>query len=579
VVRASRLHVPRASRLDAMQARRPHHNQVPIVSLPTAEPQPGEAGIEECGFLVESGRQYELSRAAGVENRMSSHRMHDPERHTACAGYIVRHRACACCLVAVSGLLFVLAGCTGRQSRQEDSSQPLAGVRLRLAVVGDPAMAAAVRELQGEWNAQTGAEVEVVEAEEKAVEDAASADGLPGDAIVCPSHMLGPWAEKKLLAPVPEKLLRGNADWTDIFDQVRHREANWGSETLAIPFGSPLLVVYYRADLLKDLRRQPPQTWAEYQELAEKLQQALRRKNGGLKDGARGKTPLPAALGTIEPLGPGWAGLMLLARAAPYAQHRDNYSTLFDINTMEPLIAGPPFVRALTELVAAAKTGPNEQLQFDPGATRTAFWQGQCGMAISWPTAAGETPASAAGVAVGFAELPGSPQVYDVGSKGWNTRGGDEPESSIPLWGAAGRIGVVPAGAERQEAAFRLLVWLSCQQSARVCAASPATTIFRQSQTSSPKRWVEPCVPATAADAYADLVKQMMRRQQGMAGPGIPGRAEYLAALDAAVQSAVRGQQSPAEALTRAAQQWKKITAGLGLERQKAAYLRSLGLE
>ena len=71
--------------------------------------------------------------------------------------------------------------------------------------------------------------------------------------------------------------------------------------------------------------------------------------------------------GTIEPLAPGWAGLVLLARAAPYAKHRDNYSALFDIETMEPLVAGPPFVQALEELVAAAKLGPGRSVQLRSG--------------------------------------------------------------------------------------------------------------------------------------------------------------------------------------------------------------------
>ena len=62
--------------------------------------------------------------------------------------------------------------------------------------------------------------------------------------------------------------------------------------------------------------------------------------------------------GTVEPLARGWAGLVLLARAAAYAKERDNYTTLFDEKTLEPAIAGPPFVRALEELVAAAKLGP-----------------------------------------------------------------------------------------------------------------------------------------------------------------------------------------------------------------------------
>ena len=48
--------------------------------------------------------------------------------------------------------------------RKAETGKPLAGVKLRLVVVDDPAIATAVRGLRDEWNAQTGAEVEVIEA-------------------------------------------------------------------------------------------------------------------------------------------------------------------------------------------------------------------------------------------------------------------------------------------------------------------------------------------------------------------------------------------------------------------------------
>ena len=59
----------------------------------------------------------------------------------------------------------------------------------------------------------------------------------------------------------------------------------------------------------------------------------------------------------------------------------------------------------------------------------------------------------------------------------------------------------------------------------------------------------------------------------------MPGRADYLAALDEAVQAAVRGKQTPAEALKAAAERWREINQRLGVEQQKAAYLHSLGLQ
>ena len=90
----------------------------------------------------------------------------------------------------------------------------------------------------------------------------------------------------------------------------------------------------------------------------------------------------------IEPLGKGWAAAMLLGRVAAYTAHRENDSTLFHIETMQPLIDKPPFVRALKELIAASALGPAEATGYDPAAVRRAFWEGKCGLAVTWPTAA-----------------------------------------------------------------------------------------------------------------------------------------------------------------------------------------------
>ena len=469
---------------------------------------------------------------------------------------------------------FLLPGCgTSPPPDSQPAALPLAGTKLRLMVAEDPAIAAAVRQLKDEWNAQTGSELDVREMTER---ELVAAESLPGDAVICPSHVLGALAERHLLAPVPKALCHEDAGpWSDVFDLLRLHEASWAGQPLAVPFGSPVLCCYYRADLLEKLGRRPPQTWTEYLELAKLLNQ-----------------PRPAAggarFGAIEPLGPGWAGLVLLAHAAPYAKHADNYSTLFDIETMEPLVAGPPFVRALEELVQAARSGPAVQLDYDPAAVRAAFWKGQCGMALTWPTAArGASSPQAASIAsqppggtfqIGFAELPGTTEVYNHGARAWSAR----PEGSdlqVPLLGLAGRIGVVGAATDASDAAFQLLFWLSgTQLSPRVCAVSPATTLFRRTQGDAPQEWVEKPVSASAADAYAKATQQTLRRGQLLLAPRLPGRGEYLDALDEAVRSAARGVRSPAEALAGAAARWREITNKRGLERQKAAYQHSLGL-
>ena len=102
---------------------------------------------------------------------------------------------------------------------------------------------------------------------------------------------------------------------------------------------------YYRADLLEKLHRKPPRTWKEYEELARLLRE----------EGAKSGEEVAGEIRDGRALGPRLGGACLLARAAAYAKERDNYTTLFDEKTLEPAIAGPPFVRALEELVAATK--------------------------------------------------------------------------------------------------------------------------------------------------------------------------------------------------------------------------------
>lgn len=479
-------------------------------------------------------------------------------------------------------LLLFLSGCPQPDSStdKKPTQKPFEGVKLQLLVVDDPELSSAIDRLaRDEWTAQTGAELVIIQTTEKNLADAAS---LSVDAVICPSHMLGSLAERSLLAPVPLKMLR-SPQWGEVFELLRLREAAWGNKIIAVPFGSPVFCCYYRADLLEKLGRKPPQTWTEYEELAKLLAEKGKEERGEGTDN-------PYWSGTIEPLAPGWAGLTLLARAASYAKHRDNFSTLFNIDTMEPMVAGPPFVQALEDLVAAAKFGPADPLKYDPTTARQAFWQGCCGLALTWPTAAdpskqedreqkaAETPAASA-INVGFVELPGSPRVFNLSGRVWDNRSEDD-QSRVPLVSVAGRLGVVSKASPQIEAAFQLLLWLSDDRmSPTICTASPTTTLFRQSHLKSPKPWVEKPISPTASFQYADATAAALRHEQWLGALRMPGRAEYLGALDTAVAAAIRGEKSPMDALIEAEAQWRKITEQLGVDQQKAAYHHSLGLE
>ncbi len=470
--------------------------------------------------------------------------------------------------------LFIVAGCGGIGSDESHPPQPrpLAGISLKLTIIGDPALAAAVGRLRGEWNLQTGADFQVLPVTESKI---SQPEPFQADAVIGPSYLVGLAAEQGRIAPLSEEQLHNTSgNWSDVFELVRRHEVAWGAKTWAVPFGSPVFVCYCRADLLDKLDRQPPQTWGEYLELARLLaDRKILGKDGLAKNHAWS--------GTVEPLDSGWAGLVLLAHAAPSAKHRDNYSTLFRIDTMEPLVAGPPFVKALEELVAAAKFGPSDALDFDPDAARNAFWQGRCGLALSWPTAASAIPSDSTrkGLRVVFSELPGAARAYNVGNQKWEERTEDQ-DPHVPLLGVTGRIGAVCSVSSHASAALELLSWLSASPADEPAStASSATTLYRRAQLKSAKNWVEKPVSPAAASQYAAIAETTLRRSQWLMALRIPGRDEYLAALDHAVRQAVQSKQSPEEALRQAAAKWRELTARLGRERQRSAYLRSLELE
>ncbi len=214
--------------------------------------------------------------------------------------------------------------------------------------------------------------------------------------------------------------------------------------------------------------------------------------------------------GTLEPLADGWGAKLLLARAAAYAKHRDNFSTLFNIETFKPLVAGPPFVRALEELVAANRGVPPDA-RLDVAGVRTAFFAGQSAMALTWPTAAGR---GEVGVKVGFAELPGGTQMFNFASDRWDERTADE-SIHVPIVPLDGRLGVVLKGSEHETAALGLLTWLAGEKwGTRVSSASVATTLYRRSQLKEVAEWVEPDLERGAAREYAKVVADGSHRDR-----------------------------------------------------------------
>ena len=481
----------------------------------------------------------------------------------------------------ISTCLALVVGCNsdnpsgagkGAATEQE---LPWKGVKLRVLVVEDDRLAEAVGRLRAEWRGTTGADLEVAELSQADLLEGKLPDA---DALIYPAYELGVLVERDLLRPLPDgELSNPEVAWEEIFEAEKTHDASWAATIYAFPFGSPTLVCCYRKDLLEKLDRQPPSTWSEYEELAALL--ADRDKLGDAAPAA----DLPWS-GTMEPLGPGWAGLTLLARAASYAKHRNHFSTLFDMESMDPLIAGPPFVRALDELLAVKSYMPAEAIEASHEQVHEAFLTGRCGMAITWTSpafaASGDQPAKeeAKELDIGFIELPGSRQAFNPKTNQWDARR-EEEASHVAFVGLSGRIGSVTKQSSQPVAAFELLGWLSGPQwSRRVSTATSETTLFRRSHLKASHEWTDPRIGALAALNYAEVVERALGSADFFGAPRLAGRDRYLAALDEAVRAAATGKQTSQAALEDAAGKWRDITAELGLDEQRAAYRRSLGL-
>ena len=282
---------------------------------------------------------------------------------------------------------------------------------------------------------------------------------------------------------------------------------------------------------------------------------------------------------TLEPLSDGWAARMLLARAAAYARHPNQYSTLFQFTTMKPWIDQPPFVRALEELVRDLRGLPDDARAMSPDEIIHSLLAGETAMAITWPSSARSPVATVADQATfAIVPLPGAAEVYQMSDQTWQPRT-DPQTRSVPLLGVAGRMGAMARRASSPAAAQNFLLWVTrAEASVRISSSSTATTLFRSTHTARPQAWVESALAPTARQ-FTDALVTNQRQSDVLMMPRVPAQDRYVSALDQAVRASVLGHVEPTTALRQVAEQWAQLTDELGRDAQRTAYEASLGLE
>ncbi|MCC6494190.1 MAG: hypothetical protein IT424_14350 [Pirellulales bacterium] len=427
-----------------------------------------------------------------------------------------------------------------------------------MQVAGDDELAAGLRLLRGEWKARSGGELDV---RAGSLDDLAA--GLAGaDLVIFPSRWLGHLVERGDLRPMRRSVLdSAELGFNDLFPALRSGELRYAGQIYALSLGSPPLMACYDGAAEQSPGNEPPQpaarTWDEFD---------------SIKTGA--EAPRPAAL----PLADRAAAISLLGRALGYIEPHRRSEALFDPASMAPGITQPPFVRALTEMVAATEPPPEIPLDFAAALGRV--HTGQSAAALGWPTIVKTSAAIAAATRpLHWAPLPVGRQIYQQLQATWENQ---STPARVTLLGAEGRLVGVTTATRNAVAAFELAQWLTAGDPAvQLSSRSGGTLWFRASQVPLAGKWLGPPGPAAPADQAATIaaVDQALATDSPVLIPRLPSIDEYLNALAQAVRSAEPGEASARTALEAASAAWESITDRLGRDKQLRAYHRHLNID
>lgn len=457
----------------------------------------------------------------------------------------------------------MLTGCPDRDDAPQQAATPFAHEEVTIVVPEGRGFSSTWEILLEEWSAQTGAGHRMIEYDPADTEELQRlAREAGGRLLIFPDSMLGELAADDLLSPIPQEQLDGSGlDWRDIFQGLRERVGSIERSPAVVPIRAPVLVVYYRRDLLEAAGLAPPQTWQDYQALLESLDRWA------------------PGLTAVEPWNAEFRTTMFLSRAAAYAKHPGNYSLYFDIETGEPLIGTPGFVRALEESLAALRRMPPDVRQYGPADCRREFLAGRAALAIAFETGAPESSEAvrAEQVEAGFTRLPGTRSVFNLSSSKWESpRGG---MSQVTLTGFEGLLAGVSAGDRTGSgrAAWNLLSTLTVDFLEQAFPGD-SRSLTRESQIGAAQAWLGNDLTASEAGRYLEAVARSLRDTNLVAELPVAGRARFQSALNDALTRAIEEDVSPEAVLSQAAEEWREISQDVGEARVLNGYRRVLGL-
>jgi ABC-type glycerol-3-phosphate transport system substrate-binding protein len=457
-----------------------------------------------------------------------------------------------------------LAGCPGAGSNAPPPTNalPYQGVHLKFVVPASLQLAPLWAPAINDWQDENGASVELLEADlhEPADKWIAELSHAPTSLVLLPTPQLGELAGAGLVATIPDGADAPVRQWPQPPPSLRSAVATLGNAEAFVVATSPTPVVAIRGDLLKAAGRTAPMNWEEYDRLIAELQ---RWASGHI---------------AVEPRDEASVATVFLARALSAARHPAQLSVELDVSSGEPLIASPPYVRALEEMQALTPHLTDNVQNMSPADCLQALADGTAAVGIVWaPAGDVELPAkSAAEANLTFHPLPGRRRVYDREAEEWTEPNGGQPNRPA-LCGFAGySVAVTNVGtAAEQAAAWDLWGLLARYQAEEtIVPLRGSATMERASRGDELISGLSPTELQSCRDALAaNLRNRLLACELPMLG-----RTQLRASLTSAIRQALEQSLDPTTALQQAEQEWTRNIEQIGRTRVLNSYRLRLGL-
>ena len=377
------------------------------------------------------------------------------------------------------------------------------------------------------------------------------------------------------IEPVPE-WVKEKIDWDDVLPIYKKHILSWNGVAYGLPYDGDCVNLYYRKDIFSnpDYRQrfkaqfgyelEPPKTWKQYEEIASFFNGWDWDNDGKIEHGISGSR----VKGDVTLL-------QFFTRAAAYAKHPDDPAYYFDPETMKPRINSPAFVRALEDYIRIMKYGPKEMANFAGHDVRNTFAAGEVVMAVDWADLgiyAVNSPVSVIRDKVGYAQIPGSDEVYDHRSGRWEARY-NQVASISGNW-----MFLVSKKSKNKRLAFEFAAHMTSPELTFELTATSGNAVnpSRYSHFKDPSAWQKSGFSTESASRYLEAITQALANPNVVYDITIPGAEAYYQALDEYIHKAVNGEIGAQEAMDRAAEAWEAITDRLGREQQIRFYKASL---